>query len=173
MEHAPQKRYLNPYLAGLGIGGALLASIVLAGKGLGASGAIMRSVTALEKLLAPAHVNANPYLAQYGAGEQNPLANYLVFMAIGVFTGGLISGIASGRFKREINHGPRISPRQRLVFAVLGGVLFAIGARFARGCTSGVALTGGALLSLGPWVTMLTIFASAYLVAALVRKLWV
>lgn len=164
---------MNPYLAGIGVGFALLASMVLAGRGLGASGAIMRSVTAVEKTIIPAHVNNNAYLAQYGAGDTNPLANYLVFMGLGVFFGGMFSGIASGRFKREINHGPRISPRQRMVFAVLGGIMFALGARLARGCTSGVVLTGGSMLSVGSWVTMFTMFGSAYLAAVFARKLWI
>ena len=167
------RKYMNPYLAGVGIGLALLTSLVLAGRGLGASGAIMRSVTAATKVVAPDHVDANAYLAQYGAGDSNPLAHYLVFMFVGVFFGGLFSGVLSGRFRREINHGPRITPRQRILFAIIGGVLFALGARLARGCTSGVALTGGATLAVGSWATMLTIFASAYLVAAIVRKLWV
>lgn len=168
-----QRGYLNPYLAGVGIGLSLLASIFVAGKGLGASGAMMRGVTAVEKLLSPAHVNANPYLAEMGGGGRNPLGNYLVFMFLGVLVGGLISGAWAGRLHTEINHGPRISARQRLAFAVLGGVLFAVGARFARGCTSGVALSGGATLALGSWATMLTLFASAYLVAVLVRRLWI
>lgn len=168
-----RRAYMNPYLAGVGIGLSLLASIFFAGKGLGASGAMMRTVTAVEKVVSPAHVNANPYLAEMGGGGQNPLANYLVFMFLGVLVGGLISGAVSGRLRREINHGPRISARQRLGFAVLGGVLFAVGARFARGCTSGVALSGGATLALGSWVTMLTLFGAAYLAAVACRRLWI
>lgn len=167
------RKYMNPYLAGAGIGLALLASLTIAGRGLGASGAIMRSVTAALGFVAPDHVDSNAYLAQYGAGQANPLAHYLVFMFLGVFFGGLFSGVLSGRFRRETNHGPRITPRQRIAFAIIGGMLFALGARLARGCTSGVALSGGATLAVGSWATMLTLFASAYLVAALARKLWV
>jgi len=56
---------------------------------------------------------------------------------------------------------------------VLGGVLFGFGARLARGCTSGVALSGGAVLSLGAWVTMMAIFIGAYALAWFSRKLWI
>jgi uncharacterized membrane protein YedE/YeeE len=42
----------------------------------------------------------------------------------------------------------------------------------ARGCTSGQALSGGATLAAGSWAVMLAIFASAYLLAYFVRKLW-
>ena len=46
------------------------------------------------------------------------------------------------------------------------------GARMARGCTSGQALSGGATLSAGSWVVMFAIFGGAYGVAYFVRKLW-
>lgn len=48
-----------------------------------------------------------------------------------------------------------------------------IGAKFARGCTSGQALTGGALLNVGSWIFMLAIFASAYAVAYFFRRQWI
>ena len=48
-----------------------------------------------------------------------------------------------------------------------------IGAKLARGCTSGQALTGGALLNLGSWVFMLCVFAGAYALAYFVRKEWI
>lgn len=169
----PSRKYLSPYLAGVGVGLALLASIVLAGKGLGASGALMRTLTTAIQLVSPATVDANGLLAELGGGGKNPLDNYLVYMFVGVFFGGLISGILSGRFKKEINHGPRISPRTRILFAVFGGALFAIGSRLARGCTSGVALSGGATLSLGAWITMFTMFGAAFFFAFLFRKLWI
>jgi hypothetical protein len=46
------------------------------------------------------------------------------------------------------------------------------GARLARGCTSGQALSGGAVLSAGSWAFMLAVFAGAYALAYFVRKLW-
>ena len=58
------------------------------------------------------------------------------------------------------------------VKSFLGGVVFLYGARLARGCTSGQALSGGATLAAGSWVIMLCIFASAYGLAYFVRKLW-
>ena len=46
------------------------------------------------------------------------------------------------------------------------------GARFARGCTSGQALSGGAVLSLGSWAFMFSVFIGGYAVAYFVRRLW-
>ena len=48
----------------------------------------------------------------------------------------------------------------------------AAGAAIARGCTSGQALTGGALLSVGGWLFLGVAFATAHALAPLVRKLW-
>jgi uncharacterized membrane protein YedE/YeeE len=47
-----------------------------------------------------------------------------------------------------------------------------MGAVLARGCTSGQALTGGALLSAGSWMFMLSAFAAAYAAAIPFRRAW-
>jgi hypothetical protein len=47
-----------------------------------------------------------------------------------------------------------------------------VAARFARGCTSGQALSGGALLSVGSWAFMMMVFAGGYAMAYFVRKEW-
>ena len=56
--------------------------------------------------------------------------------------------------------------------ALLGGVFMGFGARLARGCTSGQALSGGAVLSVGSWAFMLAVFAGGYALAYSVRRLW-
>ncbi|MGM0669948.1 MAG: YeeE/YedE thiosulfate transporter family protein, partial [Gemmatimonadota bacterium] len=68
--------------------------------------------------------------------------------------------------------GPRISVRTRWIMALLGGIFMGYGARLARGCTSGQALSGGAVLSVGSWAFMLAVFAGAYALAYFVRRLW-
>ncbi|MCP4135789.1 MAG: YeeE/YedE family protein [bacterium] len=168
-----QKKYSSPYIAGVGLGLVLLASFFIAGRGLGASGALMRTVVAAEKTISTEHVNNNTYLAKYGGEEKNPFDNWLVFEVIGVLVGGMLSGALAGRLKKETNKGPNISNKQRWAFALLGGSLFGFGARLARGCTSGVALSGGATLALGSWVTMIAIFVGAYAAAYFVRRLWI
>jgi len=87
--------------------------------------------------------------------------------------GGFLSGALAGRLKLTIGKGPRISNRGRLLFAFGGGAIMGMGARLARGCTSGLALTGGATLSLGGWVFMFAVFAGAYATAWFVRKQWI
>ena len=46
------------------------------------------------------------------------------------------------------------------------------GALLARGCTSGQALSGGAVLSVGSWAFMLAVFAGGYGLAWFLRRLW-
>jgi hypothetical protein len=83
-----------------------------------------------------------------------------------------VSAGLAGRFRLAVDRGPRVSVRGRFAFALAGGVLMGIGAKFARGCTSGQALTGGALLSVGSWLFIFAAFAAGYLAAPLVRRAW-
>jgi len=166
------KPYLDPYISGALLGVVLFAAFFLTGNGLGASGALNRLEIALVKLFSPGHVDCVTYLASMGAGDLNPLDSGPVFMLLGTFLGGMISGIFNRRFKVELRKGPRISNRNRIVFALLGGIIMGYGARLARGCTSGQALSGGAVLSVGSWAFMFSVFIGGYLLAFFVRKLW-
>ena len=74
--------------------------------------------------------------------------------------------------KLETQSGPRISVKTRWAVATVGGILMGFGARLARGCTSGQALSGGAVLSVGSWAFMLAVFAGGYALAYSVRRLW-
>jgi uncharacterized membrane protein YedE/YeeE len=65
-----------------------------------------------------------------------------------------------------------VSARARWLFAFAGGAAMGYGARLARGCTSGQALSGGATLSAGSWAFMMAVFAGAYALAYFVRRLW-
>jgi uncharacterized membrane protein YedE/YeeE len=71
-----------------------------------------------------------------------------------------------------VDKGPRISPRTRYLLALAGGILTGIGARLARGCTSGLALSGGAVLSVGAFIFMLSVFAAGFGGAYFLRKCW-
>ncbi len=165
--------YWNPYLAGLGLGLVLLAAFVIMGRGLGASGAFASAVAAGVNTIAPQHAASNAFYAEYlGDGTQSPLKDWLVFEIIGVFVGGFISGTLAGRVRTTVEKGPRISVNARFAYAFAGGMIMAFGAKLGRGCTSGQALTGGALLGLGSWSFMIALFAGAYAVAYFVRRQW-
>lgn len=167
------KPFMNPYLAGLGLGLVLLASFVVMGRGLGASGAFSSFVALAVDTIAPAHARANEfYLGYLEGGAGHPLKSYLVFQVLGVLAGGFFSGVLARRVKRTVEKGPRIGVRARLLMAFSGGALMGIGAKMARGCTSGQALSGGAVLNVGSWAFMLMIFAGGYMLAYFVRRQW-
>jgi uncharacterized protein len=173
VQAAGERAYMNPYLAGIGLGLVLLASFVVMGRGLGASGAFSAAVAWALSAVVPGYVAGNEYLSPYiGDGTTHPLKAWLVFEVMGVFVGALLSGLLAGRVRRVIEKGPRVSNGARLLLAFAGGMLMAIGADLARGCTSGQALTGGALLNVGSWVFMMCVFGGAYAVAWLFRREW-
>jgi uncharacterized protein len=86
--------------------------------------------------------------------------------------GGSPVGLARGRFRVATERGPRLTDRGRWAWAFAGGLLMALGARIARGCTSGQALSGGTMLAVGSWLFIVGAFGAGYLVAPLVRRLW-
>jgi uncharacterized membrane protein YedE/YeeE len=172
-EYKPQP-YWNPYISGIGLGLVLLAAFVIMGRGLGASGAFSTVVAVGVNEVAPSQTADNSFYKGYlGDGTESPLKNWLVFEVIGVIIGGFISGSLAGRVKKVVEKGERITTPKRLLYAFTGGTLMGIGAKLARGCTSGQALTGGALLSVGGWAFMLMVFVGAYVMAYFVRRQWI
>ena len=166
------KAYVNPYLGGLVLGIVLFLAFFFTGNGLSASGGLNRFVVFFQDLINPDHVNTTPYLLEIAGGNKNPLDSWVVFVVIGALLGGFVSGWKNGRLKIETNKGPNITKKSRWLFAFVGGSLMGYGARLARGCTSGQALSGGAVLSVGSWAFMFSVFGGGYMLAYFVRKLW-
>lgn len=172
-EAPPRERPLwDPYLAGIALGLVLLATFLVVGRGLGASGALTRLTARVAEIVAPGWVHGNAALGGYFAHGGRWWDDWLVFEVVGVALGGLAAGITSGRFRLAIEGGPRISAGARLVAAFVGGAIVGFGSRLAQGCTSGQALSGGATLALGSWAFMFAVFGGAYGLAYFVRRLW-
>jgi len=167
-----KRPYVHPYIGGTLLGLVLFLAFFITGNGLGASGGLNRILVFFQDLVAPDHVNRTPYLLAMAGGDVNPLDSWIVYLTLGVVIGGFASGWRNGRLKVETNKGPQISNRIRWAFAFLGGAFMGFGARMARGCTSGQALSGGAVLSVGSWAFMFAVFGGAYAIAYFVRKLW-
>jgi hypothetical protein len=168
-----KSKYMNPYLSGILLGLVLLAAMFLSGRGLGASGGIKDTVVAVVGAVDKQHAMNTPYYSKYYQNGEHPLKNWLTLEIFGMVVGGFLSGALSHRLKFKIEKSPKISNRRRLLFAFLGGLFFVYGAQLARGCTSGAALSGMAVLSVAGFVTMAAIFGSAYLFAWFFRKLWI
>jgi hypothetical protein len=168
-----KNKYMNPYLAGTMLGIVLLLAMFLAGRGLGASGGLKYCVVSLVGAVDRSHAESSIYYSKYFENGNKPLNNWLTFEILGVVAGGFISGAISGRLKFKIEKSPNITNARRLTFAFLGGLFFVYGAQLARGCTSGAALSGMAVLAVAGFVTMVAIFGSAYGFAYIFRKNWI
>jgi len=167
-------KYMNPYLAGCLLGLLLLATIFITGRGLGASGSVKSVVVATVQTISPEHTQQAKFYDEYLKEHQdNPLKNWLVFEMIGVLIGAFISGLTSNRLNFTLERSDKIKNKTRIAAALFGGLFFGFGAQLGRGCTSGAALSGMAVLSTGGILTMLAIFGGAYIFAFFFRKLWI
>jgi uncharacterized membrane protein YedE/YeeE len=143
----------------------LLTAFVVAGRGLGASGAFAVTAGRALDLVAPGAAAADPALADRLPSGIALFDDWLVLELVGVMVGAAISARLAGRWRGGMP-GPSGT---RLLRAIAGGALMGLGARLAYGCTSGLALSGGALLATGAWVFIPLAFATAFLVRMLAR----
>jgi hypothetical protein len=171
MLHGPPRPYWHPLVAGALLGVVLLATFLITGHGLGASGVSARLTAVLGGWVLPEATAANAYLGGYvKAGA--PLVGWITWEVLGVILGGLIGSLASRRFRLKVEGGAQLTPGRRLAYAFAGGVLVGFGARLARGCTSGLGLSGSATLAVAGFVFLLAFFAAGFLTMRFVRKAW-
>ena len=143
-------------------------------RGLGASGAIKSLVVQTVETVAPQHAAATDYyITQKQNNPDGPLKSWLVFEVLGVIIGAFLSAVVSNRVTVKIEKGPGVKNGIRIAAAIFGGALFGFGSQLARGCTSGAALSGMAVMSFGGIITMMSIFGMAYAMAWFFRKLWI
>jgi len=162
-----------PVPAGILIGISMLLAFVVAGRGIGASGAMTRLVAWVQHFLAPAATEQSAYFGKYFADGAHPLNDYVVFLLVGLLVGSFVAAWLTGHLRVEVLRGPRSSVGYRLALALTGGAITGFAARLARGCTSGQGLVGGAELSVGAWTFLMCIFVGGWLAAWFVRKQWI
>lgn len=166
-----RNNFWSPYLAGAGLGLTLLASFVLYGWGLGASSAFSLLAGLGAVNLSPDFGRTLTYFSSYFQSE-SPLRNWIFFEIGGLLAGAFAGAVLSGNFRLRFDRGSEMSPFARLFTGIAGGILIGFSGRLARGCTSGVALSGGAQLALAGWIFVISMFASGFAAAAVFRRLW-
>jgi len=170
----PRTKYINPYLGGVLLGLVLIAANFISGRGLGASGAAKSAIVATVNTVAPNHAEKATFYKDYNAAHPDgPMKAWLVFQMLGVIAGAFLSGAIFNRLKLKVEHSPKITSKRRIIFAILGGILFGFGSQLGRGCTSGSALSGMAVLSYGGFISMAFIFGTAFALAYFFRKNWI
>jgi len=165
-----QNNYWSPVIAGIILGIALFISFIVAGQGMGASGAFARATAQAVYTVDPTFAQ-NAYAGKY-LKHGDALTNWTVLEVLGIFIGGLISALIARRIRPEITRAKGYSSTKRLIFAFIGGILVAVATRLARGCTSGQALDGAAAFSVGSWIFMLAAFGSGFFFAFLFKNMW-
>jgi uncharacterized membrane protein YedE/YeeE len=168
-EQLKPKPYWNPLLAGILLGMVLLATFVITGHGLGATGFTTRLTAWLGMYLVPAATNANDYLGGM-VEEGKPLDSWITWQVIGVALGALLSAYFARRIQFKLDGSKFLGGSKRPMTALLGGILAGFGARVAAGCTSGLGLSGAAVLSLAGFTFLGTFFAVGLLVSYFMKE---
>ncbi len=168
-EQLKPKPYWNPLFAGILLGMVLLATFVITGHGLGATGFTTRLTAWFGMYLVPAATNANDYLGGM-VEEGRPLDSWITWQVIGVALGALLSAYFARRIQFKLDGSKFLGGSKRPLTALLGGILAGFGARVAAGCTSGLGLSGAAVLSLAGFTFLGTFFAVGLLVSYFMKE---
>jgi uncharacterized protein len=166
-----RKDLWSPYVAGILLGIVGILAVLLANSLLGASGAFENIVGMLGKAVAPQAFN-NLYFNFI----MPPGITFGVMLLIGVFFGGMLGAFSSGTFKfRTMDDpqwnkvmGPKLWKRWLILF--LGAIVLEYGAGIAGGCTSGLAISGGMLLTPAAFLFIASMFASGIVTALIVYR---
>jgi uncharacterized membrane protein YedE/YeeE len=157
----------SPYAAGAGIGLLNILAFATAGRGLGITSAFEDGVALAEQRVAPDLTQVNAYLQQR---EETPKMGWETFLVLGVLAGSALAANAADErshrtippaWQRQFGH----SAGARLAAAFAGGAMMMFGARMAKGCTSGHAITGNSQLAASSMLFTPIMFASAAAVA--------
>jgi uncharacterized membrane protein YedE/YeeE len=163
--------FWSPYVSGIGLGLTLLATFYVMGRGLGASGAFSIVSAVATQIVNPEYAGGLTYFSRY-LSDGSPLKDWIVFEILGLFIGALTGALVSRSFRLKLDKPSRMTGGGRLFTALTGGILIGFAGRLARGCTSGVALTGGAQLAIAGWVFVISMFISGFIFAAVFRRMW-
>ncbi|GJL51580.1 MAG: hypothetical protein NPIRA01_28070 [Nitrospirales bacterium] len=152
----------SPYVVGAGIGVLSWIAFASADHPIGITTAFENTAALLGKAALPA-VTDHQYFQE---AEQSPKIDWEWMLVLGVFVGSYLSSRLS-----EDRTDERVPPlwewrfggsrRTRFMWAFLGAALMMFGARVAKGCTSGHAISGTLQLAVSSWIFAAVIFAVA------------
>lgn len=148
----------SPYVAGVLLGIVVSTAEVFGGKTLAASGGVDKLAAYLGALMFPESI--------YYKHIMRPEINWQVWVLFGVVLGAFLSAKLSDQFAIRWLPDEQWVPRfgasrvTRMLIAFVGAALVQFGAGIAGGCTSGLAISGGAALSPAAFIFMAAMFAS-------------
>jgi len=158
--------YWPAWVAGPLLGIVLLLPFILTGHGLGATGFTTRVTAWLGGEVAPRWTLANDYLGPM-IEDGSVLSSWITWEVLGVFAGAFFSARLARRMAWRIEGAATSGTVGRLLKALAGGILAGFGARISAGCTSGVGLSGAAVLGVSGFVFLISFFISGLIAARL------
>lgn len=162
----------NAHVAGVALGLVLLGTFLATGHGLGASGTPTAIAAAASQAVAPTATASNGYLGPMVSGGAHPMDAWIVWEVLGMGIGALIAAWWAGRIRWRIEGPTNLKTAGRIGFALLGGVLSGFGARVSAGCTSGLGLSGGAVLATAGFVFLIGFFLFGMVTGFFTRRFW-
>lgn len=152
----------SPYLAGAGLGALEWFTFATAKEGLGVTAPFETVAVLLQQKVAPERSHVNRFLKER---EEPPAIDWEFALTSGIALGSWLAARGGTRDSRLVpalwakRFGP--SPVLRLGAAFAGGALMMLGARTAKGCTSGHAITGTLQFAASSWLFSAVMGASA------------
>ena len=155
----------SPYLVGAAIGVLSWLTFYFSDKPIGASSFYAQIAGFLGKSIAPRHTKSLTYFK-----AKPPRVGWGFVFVASIIVGGAIAALTGGEFANEwlppiweARFGDSIALRAVIGFG--GGMLMAVGARLAGGCTSGHGISGTLQLNPGSWITLVCLFIGGVAVA--------
>lgn len=160
----------SPYLIGIGIGVLSWFSFLLSNKAIGASTAYARTSGMIEKIFNK-KTEKKLYYKKYA-----PVIDWQWMLVFGIIIGAFISARLSGEFGLvwvpalwESTFGSTVL--NRLLVALIGGIILGFGARWANGCTSGHGISGTMQLAVSSWLAAISFFIGGIITTMIIFNL--
>lgn len=164
-------RHWSPWVVGGALGLLSCFAFATADHGLGITTPFEQGAALAMSATAPSSGGVVSYYAE----EDTPKIGWEWMLVVGVFVGSLLSARFMKRLRRATQEATqesssvppvwaaRFGPSVplRLAGAFAGGMLLIIGARLARGCTSGHGITGALQLAAASWLFISVAFVVA------------
>jgi uncharacterized protein len=155
----------SPYVVGAGIGVLSWLTFYFSDNPIGASSFYAQIAGFLGKLIAPRHTQSLAYFK-----DKPPRVSWGFVFVVAIVVGGALAALTGGEFANEwlppmweARFGDSIALRAAIGFG--GGLLMALGARLAGGCTSGHGISGTMQLNPASWIAVICFFIGGIAVA--------
>jgi len=155
----------SPYVVGAGIGVLSWLTFYFSDKPIGASSFYAHIAGFLGTLIAPRHTKSLAYFK-----DKPPRVNWGFVFVLAIIVGGALAALTGSEFANEwlppmwqARFGDSIALRAAIGFG--GGLLMALGARLAGGCTSGHGISGTMQLNPASWIAVICFFIGGIAVA--------